>query len=141
VSVQRVAAEQALKAFQEHPEAWTRVDSILEKAKTQQTKYFALQVGQLPAWIQQGAEGVPLVSRISLLSLVPEALASTGSGVMTTRRRAMLGRALQQPSLRGCRGVSLVLHQHAHTCGPTGASQAAGCAAVTAQHIRFVAER
>jgi hypothetical protein len=42
--VQRVAAEQALKAFQEHPEAWTRVDSILEKAKTQQTKYFALQV-------------------------------------------------------------------------------------------------
>jgi hypothetical protein len=39
-----VAAEQALKAFQEHPEAWTRVDSILEKAKTQQTKFFALQV-------------------------------------------------------------------------------------------------
>lgn len=46
--VQRVAAEQALKAFQEHPEAWTRVDSILEKAKTQQTKYFALQVSTPP---------------------------------------------------------------------------------------------
>lgn len=44
VCTQRVAAEQALKAFQEHPEAWTRVDSILEKAKAQQTKYFALQV-------------------------------------------------------------------------------------------------
>lgn len=42
--VQRVAAEQALKTFQEHPDAWTRVDAILEKAKTQQTKYFALQV-------------------------------------------------------------------------------------------------
>jgi len=42
-SLQRVAAEQALKTFQEHPDAWTRVDSILEKAKTQQTKYFALQ--------------------------------------------------------------------------------------------------
>lgn len=42
--LQRDAAEKVLKAFQEHPEAWTRVDSILEKAKTQQTKYFALQV-------------------------------------------------------------------------------------------------
>jgi hypothetical protein len=42
--LQRVAAEQALKAFQEQPEAWTRVDSILDKATTQQTKYFALQV-------------------------------------------------------------------------------------------------
>lgn len=42
--LQRVAAEQALKTFQEHPDAWTRVDAILEKAKTQQTKYFALQV-------------------------------------------------------------------------------------------------
>lgn len=44
VFLQRVAAEQALKTFQEHPEAWTRVDSILEKAKTQHTKFFALQV-------------------------------------------------------------------------------------------------
>lgn len=43
--LQRDAAEKVLKAFQEHPEAWTRVDSILEKASTQQTKYFALQVG------------------------------------------------------------------------------------------------
>lgn len=42
--LQRTAAEQALKAFQEHPEAWTRVDAILEKAKAQQTKYYALQV-------------------------------------------------------------------------------------------------
>eukprot|EP00878_Enallax_costatus_P004424 GHUV01004664.1.p1 GENE.GHUV01004664.1~~GHUV01004664.1.p1 ORF type:complete len:817 (+),score=242.84 GHUV01004664.1:920-3370(+) len=41
---QRGAAEKVLKAFQEHPEAWTRVDVILEKAKTQQTKYIALQI-------------------------------------------------------------------------------------------------
>jgi hypothetical protein len=67
VSVQRVAAEQALKAFQEHPDAWTRVDSILKKAKTQQTKYFALQVGQLlTAWIQQRAEGLRLGLHMSL---------------------------------------------------------------------------
>ena len=40
---QRAAAEKALKAYQDHPDAWSRVDSILEKAATQQTKFFALQ--------------------------------------------------------------------------------------------------
>jgi exportin-1 len=41
---QRTTAEKALKAYQDHPEAWSRVDSILEKAQTQQTKFFALQI-------------------------------------------------------------------------------------------------
>jgi hypothetical protein len=41
---QRNHAEKALKAYQDHPDAWSRVDSILEKAQTQQTKFFALQV-------------------------------------------------------------------------------------------------
>lgn len=45
--MQRAAAEQVLKAFQEHPDAWTRVDTVLEKAKTQQTKFFALQVNMV----------------------------------------------------------------------------------------------
>lgn len=30
--------------LQEHPEAWTRVDAILESSKNQQTKFFGLQV-------------------------------------------------------------------------------------------------
>lgn len=42
--VQRMAAEAVLKAVQEHPEAWTRVDAILEHSKNQQTKFFGLQV-------------------------------------------------------------------------------------------------
>lgn len=42
---QRTAAEAALKAFQEHPQSWTRVDAILEQAKSEQTKFYALQVG------------------------------------------------------------------------------------------------
>ena len=37
-------AEAALKAFQEHPQSWTRVDAILEQAKSEQTKFYALQV-------------------------------------------------------------------------------------------------
>lgn len=41
---ERMAAEGVLKAVQEHPEAWTRVDAILEHSKNQQTKFFGLQV-------------------------------------------------------------------------------------------------
>lgn len=56
--LQRSAAEKVLKAFQENPDAWTRVDTILEKGKTQQTKFFALQVmttdlGSDQVWWQQ----------------------------------------------------------------------------------------
>lgn len=40
---QRLALD-VLTHLKEHPEAWTRVDSILEYSKIQQTKYFALQI-------------------------------------------------------------------------------------------------
>lgn len=60
---QRVAAERVLKQFQEHPDAWTRADRILETSQNQQTKFFALQVletaikqrwGALPEEQRQG---------------------------------------------------------------------------------------
>mmetsp|Transcript_13459 Transcript_13459/g.38211 ORF Transcript_13459/g.38211 Transcript_13459/m.38211 type:complete len:1071 (+) Transcript_13459:123-3335(+) len=41
---ERMAAEAVLKRLQEHPEAWTRVDAILERSQSQQTKFFALQI-------------------------------------------------------------------------------------------------
>lgn len=44
--MQRSAAEKLLLEFQEHPQAWTRVDMILETSQNQATKYFALQVGR-----------------------------------------------------------------------------------------------
>ena len=37
-------AQSVLTRFKEHPEAWTRVDSILEYANNQQTKFYALQI-------------------------------------------------------------------------------------------------
>ncbi|CAK8692305.1 exportin-1-like [Clavelina lepadiformis] len=40
---QRVA-ESILTALKEHPESWTRVDTILEYSQNQQTKYYALQI-------------------------------------------------------------------------------------------------
>jgi Importin-beta N-terminal domain len=43
-SLQRTAAESILKQLQAHPDAWTRVDAILEQSQTQQAKFYALQV-------------------------------------------------------------------------------------------------
>ena len=38
------SAEKILTAFKEHPDAWTKVDTILEFSTNQQTKYYALQI-------------------------------------------------------------------------------------------------
>jgi len=40
---QRIA-QSILTALKEHPESWTRVDTILEYSENQQTKYYALQI-------------------------------------------------------------------------------------------------
>lgn len=37
-------AQDVLTTLKEHPDAWTRVDSILEYSSNQQTKYYALQI-------------------------------------------------------------------------------------------------
>lgn len=42
--VQQKMAEKILNTLKEHPDAWMRVDSILEYSSNQETKYFALQI-------------------------------------------------------------------------------------------------
>lgn len=41
---QQKLAQEILTHLKEHPEAWTRVDAILEFSRNLQTKYFALQI-------------------------------------------------------------------------------------------------
>lgn len=41
---QQRVAQDILTHLKEHPEAWTRVDTILEYSNNLQTKYFALQI-------------------------------------------------------------------------------------------------
>ncbi|CAH8481006.1 unnamed protein product [Heterobilharzia americana] len=41
---QQKVAEKVLNTLKEHPDAWMRVDSILEFSSNQETKYFALQI-------------------------------------------------------------------------------------------------
>jgi len=37
-------AQEILTTLKEHPDAWMRVDTILEYSQSQQTKYYALQI-------------------------------------------------------------------------------------------------
>lgn len=41
---QQRMAQEVLTTLKEHPDAWTRVDTILEYSQNQQTKYYALQI-------------------------------------------------------------------------------------------------
>ena len=43
-NVQQRMAQEVLTTLKEHPDAWTRVDTILEYSQSQQTKYYALQI-------------------------------------------------------------------------------------------------
>jgi hypothetical protein len=43
-SLQRDQAGKLLAQLQEHPQAWSRVDQILEQSKSQSTKFFALAI-------------------------------------------------------------------------------------------------
>jgi exportin-1 len=44
VGEQQRVAQEVLTTLKEHPDAWTRVDTILEFSNNQQTKYYALQI-------------------------------------------------------------------------------------------------
>lgn len=41
---QQQVAQQILTTLKEHPDAWTRVDTILEYSQDDETKYYALQI-------------------------------------------------------------------------------------------------
>ncbi|XP_067010066.2 exportin-1 [Anabrus simplex] len=44
IGEQQRVAQEVLTTLKEHPDAWTRVDTILEFSNNQQTKYYALQI-------------------------------------------------------------------------------------------------
>ncbi|KAG1438934.1 hypothetical protein G6F56_012465 [Rhizopus delemar] len=54
-------AQQILTQFQDHEEAWTKVDGILEKSNSPQTKFIALQI--LEKFIQTRWNTLPSDSR------------------------------------------------------------------------------
>lgn len=92
---QRASAEKLLKAYQDHPDAWSRVDGILEKASTQQTKFFALQIlesvikfrwGALPAEQREGIKNY--VSNLIIKYATNEAMFRCARARATRQRLA-----------------------------------------------------
>ncbi|CAG9460409.1 unnamed protein product [Pedinophyceae sp. YPF-701] len=71
---ERKAAEDVLRAFQEHSEAWTRVDAILEKAKDDNTKFYALQILQQAVQFRWGA--LPAEQRLGIRNYVSNLIIS-----------------------------------------------------------------
>jgi hypothetical protein len=75
-------AERLLLQFQEHPQAWQRVDAILASAQSQSTKYFALQVtvprcrgGEQPGARERRGTRSPIWNDLALTSAVGYAAA------------------------------------------------------------------
>lgn len=77
--VQRQHAEAVLLQFRQHPEAWTRVDTILSESALAQTRYLALQVRDI--WTFQRATE----------AWVTASAWSASDGTPGTRRRRPFG--------------------------------------------------
>ncbi|KAL6757535.1 exportin [Haematococcus lacustris] len=83
---QRVASERLLLQLQEHPQAWQRVDAILETAKSQSTKYFALQILESVIRYKWGA--LPLEQREGIKTFLSNLIIRYSSDEATFRREA-----------------------------------------------------
>ena len=64
--------QQLLTTLKEHPDAWTRVDTILEYSQNQQTKYYALQVVFL--WFPCCLSGWSQICALLFLHRLPKLL-------------------------------------------------------------------
>ncbi|KAK9862358.1 hypothetical protein WJX84_007629 [Apatococcus fuscideae] len=84
---ERSAAEDVLKRLQTHPEAWMRVDAILEASKTQQTKFFALQILEEVVKYRWGA--LPDEQREGIKNYISNLIIKLSSDEATFRREKM----------------------------------------------------
>lgn len=80
---QRSSAEAVLTAFQAAPDAWTRVDSILERSASSATRFFALQV--LEQLIKFRWRSLPPPQREGVRTYVVQKIILLASNEMTLR--------------------------------------------------------
>ncbi|OLL22893.1 Exportin-1 [Neolecta irregularis DAH-3] len=74
-------AQRILTQFQEHPDAWTRVDAILEGSQAAQTRYIALQI--LDKLIQTRWKVLPTEQRQGIRNYVVAVIIKTSSDEQT----------------------------------------------------------
>ena len=70
-------AKQILEQFQEHPDAWKRVDAILEKSSLAESKFIALQI--LEKLIKTMWKALPQVQRSGIKNFIVAIVIKTSS--------------------------------------------------------------
>ncbi|KAG9304016.1 hypothetical protein G9A89_005926 [Geosiphon pyriformis] len=77
-------AQQVLTRFQEHPEAWLRVDAILEKSQFSYTKYIALQI--LEKLIQTRWKILPADQQMGIRNYIVNIILKTSESEQSLRK-------------------------------------------------------
>ncbi|KAG9510172.1 Exportin-1 [Fragariocoptes setiger] len=80
----RKVAENLLTQFKEDPNAWTRVDAILQYSRNQETKYFALQI--LENLIKTRWNALPTNQTSGIKSFIVDLIIKTSSDSQTMER-------------------------------------------------------
>lgn len=90
-SLQRVQSEAILKSLQTHPDAWTRVDYILETTTNNQTKFYALSILEAVITTRWGA--LPEAQREGIKTYVSNLIIKISTDEGSFRReRTFLGK-------------------------------------------------
>ncbi|DBA80101.1 hypothetical protein WJX79_000920 [Trebouxia sp. C0005] len=82
---ERTSAEAVLKELQAQPDAWTKVDTILERSTTEQTKFFALQILESVIKFRWGA--LPEEQRQGIKNYISNLIIKLSSDDQTFRRQ------------------------------------------------------
>lgn len=83
-AMQQKVAQTVLTQLKENPDAWTKVDAILQYSKNQETKYFALQI--LETLIKTRWNALPAVQTAGIKTFIIDLIIKTSSDAATVER-------------------------------------------------------
>lgn len=83
-SISQKVAQTVLTQLKENPDSWTRVDTILQFSKNQETKYFALQI--LENLIKTRWNALPAVQTTGIKTFIIDLIIKTSSDPATVER-------------------------------------------------------
>jgi len=84
VGPEQQMAQQILTQFQEHPDAWLRVDAILDRSKYSYTKFLALQI--LEKLIQTRWKILPPEQQMGIRNFIVNIIVSTSDNEQSLRK-------------------------------------------------------
>eukprot|EP00842_Homolaphlyctis_polyrhiza_P001757 jgi/Hompol1/2582/HPOL_001426-RA len=88
---EQLLAKQILEQFQEHPDAWKRVDAILERSSLPEAKFISLQI--LEKLIKTMWKALPVVQRQGIKNFIVAIIIKTSSDqISLEKNRTLLGK-------------------------------------------------